>query len=71
MRENVEALAKQTMVSGQGNLKPTIELVSSRRIEELNGVCLPGCAPSCPPNIFKPPCRPDVGLPRPPRPKPY
>lgn len=76
MKENSELLAQQAQsVKVQISSGPTIELVTpgAGRNMEQSGIicppnCLPFCPPSCPPNIIKPPCFPEVGLPRPPRP---
>lgn len=76
MKEYSEVLAQQMRSAGiQDGSGPTIELVTKAGKMEASGIicppnCLPGCPPSCPPTIIKPPCFPDVGLPRPPKPPP-
>ncbi len=70
MKENSEMLAQQAKSAGaQVGSGPTVELVTERG--NLRSQCNPTCPPCppwrpCEPVIFKPPCHPDVGLPRPP-----
>ena len=73
MKENSEVLAQQARsASVQVDSGPTIELVTPGRVDASGLICPPTCMPcpplSCSPRIIRPPCHPDVGLPRPPRP---